>query len=65
MKQIEITVSGDGEVRLITRGFTGKSCIQETEFLKCLLGKETARSLTPAYYQEDKQQVKHYLPLCG
>jgi hypothetical protein len=65
MKEIIIDVSDDGEVRIETRGFKGKSCVAESEFLKDLLGKETSRQLTPAYYQEEKETVKKYLPLCG
>ena len=65
MKEIIIDVSDDGEVRIETRGFKGKSCLAESEFLKELLGKETSRQLTPAYYQEEKETVKKYLPLCG
>ena len=65
MKEIIIDVSDDGEIQIETRGFKGKSCLAESEFLKDLLGKETSRQLTPAYYQEEKQNVKKYLPLCG
>ena len=65
MKEIIIDVSDDGDVRIETRGFKGKSCLAESEFLKDLLGKETSRQLTPAYYQEEKETVKKYLPLCG
>ena len=65
MKEIIIDVSDDGEVRIETRGFKGKSCLAESEFLKEILGKETSRQLTPAYYQEEKETVKKYLPLCG
>jgi len=65
MKEIIVEVSNEGEVKLETRGFKGKSCIAESKFLKDLLGKETAQNLTPAYYQEEKEVVKKYLPLCG
>ena len=65
MKEILIDVSDDGEVRIETKGFKGKSCLAESEFLKEVLGKETSRQLTPAYYQEEKETVKKYLPLCG
>jgi len=65
MKEIIVEVSNEGEVKLETRGFKGKSCITESKFLKDLLGKETTQSLTPAYYQEEKEVVKKYLPLCG
>lgn len=67
MKQILIDISDDGEVKIETRGFAGKSCVEESQFLKDLLGNETARQLTPAYYQRQgqKELVKKHLPLCG
>jgi hypothetical protein len=65
MKEIIVDISPEGEVKIETRGFKGKSCIAEAQFLKDLLGKETAQSLTPAYWQKEKAIVKKYLPLCG
>ncbi len=65
MKEIIVDVFDHGEIKIETRGFTGKSCILESQFLKDLLGKETEKQLTPAYYQENHQKVKKYLPLCG
>ena len=65
MKEIIVDVSGTGEIRIETRGFKGKSCTVEAQFLKDLLGKETLRQLTPAYYEQEKQTIKKYLPLCG
>ena len=66
MKEIIIDVSDDGEVKIETRGFAGKSCVQESQFLKDLLGKEISQQLTAAYYTTNqKQNVKKHLPLCG
>ena len=67
MKQIVIDIFDDGEVKIETRGFTGKACVDESQFLKELLGTEIARQLTPAYYQRQgqKEVVKKHLPLCG
>ena len=65
MKQIVIDVTEDGEVKIETRGFTGKSCIVESQLLKDLLGKELSQSLTPAYYTTGKEMVKKHLNLCG
>jgi len=65
MKEIVVDVSDAGEVRIETRGFTGKACLKESQFLKDLLGKETYQQLTPAYYVNQKQQTKKYLTLCG
>jgi hypothetical protein len=65
MKQIIIDILDNGEVKLETRGFTGKTCLEETEFIKNILGSEIARQLTPAYYTQGKETVKKHLPLCG
>lgn len=65
MKEIKIDISDEGEVRLETAGFEGKACIEETEFLKKLLGKETMKRLIPAYYNVTKKRIKKYLQLCG
>ena len=65
MKQIIIDVMNDGEIKIETKGFKGKSCIEETQFLKDLLGEEKARNLVPAYYIKNKKSVRKYLPLCG
>ena len=65
MKEIIVDISNDGEIKIQTKGFTGKSCITESQFLKDVLGKELKKSLTPAYYQGQKNPVKKYLPLCG
>ena len=65
MKQIIIDVMDDGEIKIETKGFKGKSCIEESQFLKDLLGEEKARNLVPAYYTRNKKAVRKYLPLCG
>jgi hypothetical protein len=65
MKEIILDISDEGEIKIETRGFTGKSCIRESEFLEKVLGKEISRSLTPAYWQEDHTLIKKHLPLCG
>jgi Protein of unknown function (DUF2997) len=65
MKEIIVYISNQGEVKIETRGFKGKSCIVESQFLKDILGKETSQSLTPVYWEEEKVAVRKYLPLCG
>ena len=64
MKRIVIEVSDEGELKIETKGFVGKSCIEESNFLKELLGKEVHQQLTPAYYG-DKANTKKHLTLCG
>jgi len=65
MKEIIVDISDTGEIKIETRGFTGKSCMAESQFLKDMLGKETARQLTPAVYEQEQVIVKKHLPLCG
>ena len=65
MKEIVIDISDDGQIKIETKGFTGKSCIEESQFIKEVLGSETARQLTPTYWQRSQAKIKKYLPLCG
>jgi len=65
MKEIVINISDDGQIQIETKGFTGKSCVKESQFLKDVLGSETARQLTPTYWQKSQAKIKKYLPLCG
>jgi len=65
VKQIIIDVMDSGEIKIETKGFQGKSCIEESQFLKDLLGEETVRNLVPAYYTRKKITIRKHLPLCG
>ena len=65
MKEIVIDISNDGEIQIETKGFKGKSCVSEAQFIKDVLGKETAYQLTPTYWQKASTTIKKYLPLCG
>ena len=65
MKEIVIDISNDGDIQIETRGFTGKSCVSESEFLKKVLGRETSRILIPVYWEETLSTIKKHLPLCG
>jgi stress-induced morphogen len=40
MKEIVIDVSDDGQIQIETRGFAGKSCVEESQFIKDVLGSE-------------------------
>jgi hypothetical protein len=65
MKTIIIDITDEGEIKIETRGYRGKACLEESAFLKDLLGRTLASQLTPAYYEREGQQVKKHLPLCG
>ena len=65
MKEIIVEITKDGEIKIETRGFKGKSCLAESQFLKDVLGNEISQQLTPTFFQKDEESVKKYLPLCG
>jgi len=65
MKEIVIEITENGDLKLETRGFSGKTCVEESQFVKDLLGNEISRQLTPAYYKQNNKEVRMYLPLCG
>ena len=65
MKTILIDVTDNGEIRIETKGFNGPVCLEESQFLKDLLGTEISTVLVPCYYQRGKETVKRHLPICG
>ena len=65
MKEIVLDITNEGEIKIETKGFKGKSCIAESQFLRDLLGNETERTLTSTYWENEEVTIKKYLPLCG
>lgn len=51
MKTIEITVDPKGTTKVETKGFTGGSCREASGFIEEALGRRSAETLTPEYYQ--------------
>jgi hypothetical protein len=64
MKEIIIEIAHDGAITIETRGFSGPVCVEDSQFVKDLLGPETVRTLLPVYYGGTKK-VRKYLQLCG
>lgn len=64
-KTILVDIDDNGEVRIETKGFKGPVCLEESKFLKDLLGTELSQYLTPMFYQKDKVEVKKHINLCG
>jgi uncharacterized protein GlcG (DUF336 family) len=50
--EIEVVLSPDGEVKLVTRGMKGQSCAAETEALEKALGTVKRRERTAEWYQQ-------------
>ena len=66
MKVITIDIYEDtGEVKLETEGFIGKSCVEESQFIKDILGEEVHRDLKPVYNQKGGIVTKKHISLCG
>ena len=49
-KQIEMTVTAQGDVTIQTVGFVGNSCQLADKFLRDALGVVAAEALTPEYH---------------
>lgn len=55
MKTIEVIVSPQGETRIETRGFTGSSCQQASQYLEQALGAKVSDKPTAELYQAQPQ----------
>lgn len=65
-KQIKVTINKKtGEIKIETIGYMGKGCIEESQILKDLLGETEIERLTPAYFKNEKVEVKKHLNICG
>jgi hypothetical protein len=60
MKQVIITVSPKGEVKVQTAGFSGTSCQQATAEFERALGKTTSDAPTEEAYVEQNNAVDQY-----
>jgi hypothetical protein len=55
MKTIEIIVSPTGQVRVETKGFTGRECQEASRFIEQALGRRTSEQLTAEFNQQQPQ----------
>jgi hypothetical protein len=53
LQTIEVVISPQGETRVETKGFTGGSCRQASQFLEHALGATAAETLTAEFYQQE------------
>ena len=56
MKTIEIIVSPSGKTQVETKGFTGSSCRQASEFIELALGQRTGEQLKGEFHLTVSQQ---------
>ena len=50
-KQIIVTVTPDGQTKVVAEGFAGGECREATKFLRAALGQPVQEQLTEEYYQ--------------
>lgn len=50
-KCIEVIVSPAGQIQVETKGFTGRDCLQASEFLEAALGQRQSDRMTSEFYE--------------
>ena len=58
---IEIIVTPNGQSQVQTKGFTGSSCRQASQFIEQALGQRTSEQLTAEFYQQVSPQQANQL----
>lgn len=58
MKQIIVTVGKDATVKVETKGFSGPSCLQETQALEAAIGGVSRTEQTPEFYEPAGENEK-------
>lgn len=56
--EIEVEIDENGEVRMKTHGFKGKSCVTELKSFEKGLGPITSSQKTSEYYEKDTAKSK-------
>jgi len=49
--ELEVFISPEGEVRILTHGLKGESCLEETEVLEKAVGTVKSREKTREFYE--------------
>jgi Protein of unknown function (DUF2997) len=52
MAEMILTFGFDGSVKKETKGFTGKTCVDETKFIEEALGNAKDRKFKSEYYED-------------
>lgn len=58
MKEIIMTFMADGSVKKETKGFSGGSCVKESEFIEDALGAKGKRRFKKEYYEQPVEEVR-------
>ena len=57
MTVIEVIVHPNGQTKIETKGFTGATCRQASQFLEQVLGSTTSEQLTAEFHQSATAEV--------
>ena len=61
MKTIELIIEIDGTVRVETRGFQGRSCLEASRALTAALGRTVGDRLTSEFYLALPAEIRPHL----
>jgi hypothetical protein len=59
MGEVEIEILANGKVVVRTKGVKGARCLEYTQFIQELLGREESRTLTSEYHEPEGQVRIH------
>jgi len=53
-KELEITITPEGEVKILTHGFKGEECLEAVKPFEGTVGVVNQRELTSEYYEQPR-----------
>ena len=53
MGEVEIEIGANGKVTVRTKGVKGPRCLEYTQFIQQLVGREESRTLTAEYHEPE------------
>jgi hypothetical protein len=59
MRTIHITVDPQGNVKLQTRGYAGRACLDASRELEQVLGERVSETMTNEYFQQTEERQRH------
>lgn len=51
--EFEISIQPDGQVKVLVKGVSGRTCLNYADMIAEIVGKEVQRELTAEYYEQD------------
>lgn len=51
--EFEISIQPNGQVKVLVKGVSGRTCLNYADMIAEIVGKEVQRELTSEYYEQD------------